>query len=81
MTFRGDTNTEIRKVKVNKVLQKLKNLFAGCWNARRVGRLVESVNYEVDWLLIRDHKYLFQALGQIGITRLFLAAVKIQVET
>jgi hypothetical protein len=76
----GDTNTVIRKVKVNEVLQKMKDLFARRWNPKRVGRLIESVDY-VDWRLIWKPKHLFQALRQIGVTRLSLALIMIRIKT
>jgi len=70
-----DTNMEKWKAKVNEVLHKLKDLFARGWDAGRVRRLIESVDYKVDRWMIWEYKHLFQALRQVNVTRLFLATV------
>jgi hypothetical protein len=77
----GDTNMEIRKAKANEVLHKLKDLFARCWDARRVRRLIKGVDYKVDRRMIWEYKHIFEALSQIDVTRLFLADVMIRVKT
>jgi hypothetical protein len=70
-----DTYAQIREAKVDKILHKFKNPFAGGWNARSNGTLVESINNEVDRALIRVCQHLFETFAQIIVTRPFRAVI------
>ena len=70
------TDMKIRKVKLDKLPDELKDTFAGRWHGA-VRTLVDSVHDEVDWTfkLIRECDHSFQTFHQNSFTRLSLASV------
>ena len=47
---------EISKVKIDEILQKLKDLFACRWDSRDIGTFVEGVDDHVGWAEIREQE-------------------------
>jgi len=75
-----DANMKIWKVKLDKLLDELKDTFTGRWHGA-VGTLINGVHDKVDWVLIGDCEHLFETFCQNGDTRLFLASVVIGMKT
>ena len=75
-----DANMKIWKVKLEGVLDELKDTFAGRWHGV-VGTLVNGVHDKVDGALIGECKHLFKTSCQNGDTRLFLAFIMIGMKT
>jgi hypothetical protein len=71
---------KIWKAKLNELLDEQENSFARGRDARGVGTFVESVDYNIGWILIWYSEHLFQALGQKDVTRLACAFVVIRIK-
>src|SRR5229473_5630727 len=76
-----DTYMNIWYMKVDELLHKLKNSFAGCWNPRDVGTFIKGVYYQIGWALILQCEHLYQAPLQRVIIRLLPAIVVIGIKT
>ena len=75
-----DTDTKVRKSKMDKVLYEIKDLFAGGWDVGSVRTFIKGIHDEINWSLVWNGEHLLETLYQIIVDRLTRAFIVCHIE-